>query len=50
MTVEFHERGNATEVVLTHAGISHDKERGGHTDGWTAILEKFAATYDGGAV
>ncbi len=49
VTVEFHERGNATEVVLTHTGISHDKERSGHTDGWTAILEKFAATYDGAA-
>lgn len=47
VTVEFLDRGDATEVVLTHSGISHDKERSGHTEGWTAILEKFAATYDG---
>ena len=49
VTVEFHERGDATEVVLTHTGISHEGERGGHEKGWIAILEKFAATYDGGA-
>jgi uncharacterized protein YndB with AHSA1/START domain len=47
VTVEFHERGDATEVVLTHTGITHDKERTGHTEGWIAILEKFTATYDG---
>lgn len=49
VTVEFIERGDATEVVLTHAGIAHAPEREGHEKGWTAILEKFAMTYDGGA-
>jgi uncharacterized protein YndB with AHSA1/START domain len=49
VTVEFHERGDVTEVVLTHDGITHEGERGGHEQGWTSILEKFAATYDGGA-
>ena len=27
VTLEFFERGDATEVVLTHSGIAHDKER-----------------------
>jgi uncharacterized protein YndB with AHSA1/START domain len=49
VTVEFHARGDATEVVLTHAGIADEKERTSHESGWTAILDKFEATYaDGG--
>ena len=39
VTIEFLERGDSTEVVLTHA-ISDDKERASHTGGWTSILEK----------
>jgi hypothetical protein len=46
VTLEFHERGNATEVILTHA-IAHDKEREGHEQGWTAIMDKLEATYSG---
>jgi glutathione S-transferase len=49
VTIEFFERGDATEVVLTHSGISHDGERKGHTEGWTAILDKFEALYSKGA-
>jgi uncharacterized protein YndB with AHSA1/START domain len=48
VTIEFLERGDATEVVLTHA-IADDKERANHESGWTSILDKFQATYDGGA-
>jgi uncharacterized protein YndB with AHSA1/START domain len=43
VSIEFHERGDATEVVLTHAGIIDDAERASHEQGWTAILEKFEA-------
>lgn len=46
VTLEFHDRGNATEVVLTHA-IAHDEERRGHEQGWTAIMDKLEATYSG---
>ncbi|WP_236646401.1 SRPBCC family protein [Gemmatirosa kalamazoonensis] len=53
VTVEFHDRGDttgdATEVVLTHAGIFDDTERANHAKGWTAILDKFEALYPGGA-
>ena len=44
ITVEFLERGDSTEVVLTHA-IADDKERESHTNGWTSILEKLQAAY-----
>ncbi len=46
VTIEFIERGDATEVVLTHA-IADDKERASHTEGWTSIFEKLDATYTG---
>ena len=44
VTIEFLERGDSTEVVLTHA-IADDKERASHEGSWTSILEKFDATY-----
>jgi glutathione S-transferase len=49
VTIEFFERGDATEVVLTHSGITHDKERKGHTEGWTSILDKLESKYSKGA-
>jgi len=49
VTVEFLERGDATEVVLTHAGIFDDTERANHEQGWTAIMDKFEAAYARGA-
>jgi uncharacterized protein YndB with AHSA1/START domain len=39
VTVEFHEQGDATEVVLTHA-IAHDQERANHEKGWASIMDK----------
>ena len=45
VTLEFFERGDFTEVVLTHEGITHDGEREGHTKGWTSILDKLEARY-----
>ena len=49
VTLEFHERGAATEVVLRHEGIVDDKERANHEHGWTAIMDKFEARYSGSA-
>jgi uncharacterized protein YndB with AHSA1/START domain len=43
VTIEFHERGEATEVVLTHAGILDDTERASHEKGWVAIMDKLEA-------
>jgi glutathione S-transferase len=46
ITLEFLERGDSTEVVLTHA-IANDKERESHTKGWMSILEKLEAAFAG---
>ena len=46
ITLEFLERGDSTEVVLTHA-IANDKERASHAQGWTSILDKLQAAYSG---
>lgn len=47
VTIEFHERGNSTEVVLTHDGIAHEGERTNHQMGWTSILDRLAAHFGG---
>jgi glutathione S-transferase len=49
VTLEFFERGDTTEVVLTHSGITHDGERKDHTEGWTSIMDKLEARYSNGA-
>jgi uncharacterized protein YndB with AHSA1/START domain len=40
VTVEFHERGKATEVVLRHDGLATAAERKGHEDGWVRCMDK----------
>lgn len=49
VTLEFHERGTSTEVVLRHEGIIDDAERANHEKGWTAILDKFETHNSGSA-
>jgi uncharacterized protein YndB with AHSA1/START domain len=39
VTIEFHEEGDGTELVLTHRGLP-DKAVSGHRAGWTEILEQ----------
>jgi uncharacterized protein YndB with AHSA1/START domain len=38
VTIEFHEQGDGTELVLTHRGLP-DKAVNGHRAGWTEILD-----------
>ena len=45
VTIDFVERGNATEVILTHDGFPSTEERDDHEKGWTAILEKLEAAF-----
>ena len=42
VTVEFHERGNATEVVLRHEGFPTKESRDRHETGWGGCLKKLA--------
>ncbi len=43
LTLEFHERGEETELVLIHERISDAESAGNYEKGWTSILEKLAA-------
>lgn len=49
VTIEFFERGDSTEVVLTHEGITHDGQRIDHEKGWLSIMDKLEARYSAGA-
>ena len=42
VTVEFHERGEQTQVVLTHERFASEKSRDGHEHGWTRWLAQAA--------
>ena len=43
VTVEFHERGSATEVVLRHEGLATAALRKSHEDGWVGCFDRFRA-------
>lgn len=45
VTLELHERGGATEVVLRHEGFPEEAQAAEHTKGWTSILERLAAQH-----
>ena len=40
VTVEFHDRGSTTEVVLRHDGLTTPDLRKGHEDGWIGCFDK----------
>jgi uncharacterized protein YndB with AHSA1/START domain len=42
LTLEFFERGDATEVVLTHEHFRDEQQRNNHEGGWTAILDQLS--------
>lgn len=42
VTVEFHERGNSTEVVLTHEFFRDAKQRDQHSKGWNGCFDMLA--------
>lgn len=44
VTVEFLDRGDSTEVVLTHELFPNEKVRGDHHQGWTGCLDRLAQT------
>jgi uncharacterized protein YndB with AHSA1/START domain len=45
ITVEFLDRGNATEVVIRHRNLKTDEARAKHREGWTGCLEKLASLF-----
>ncbi len=47
MTVEFHDRGTQTEVVLTHEQFVDAADRDQHAAGWGGCLERLARVLAG---
>ena len=45
VTVDFLEQGDATEVVLTHAGFPVLEAKQGHEEGWGACMANFEAMF-----
>ena len=45
VTIEFFERGAATEVVLTHEGLLSEQDRAGHNHGWVGCFDKLTAVF-----
>jgi uncharacterized protein YndB with AHSA1/START domain len=45
VTVEFTQRGQATEVVLRHDRLPDANSRDRHAEGWAGCMEKFAALF-----
>jgi uncharacterized protein YndB with AHSA1/START domain len=39
VTVDFYERGDATEVVLVHEFFPNESQRDSHNGGWNAVLD-----------
>ncbi len=39
VTVEFHDRGESTELVLSHEGFPSQAQCEGHTQGWSSSFE-----------
>lgn len=45
VTVEFHDRGSRTEVVLTHERLKDQDSRDKHNVGWTSMMNRLEATF-----
>jgi uncharacterized protein YndB with AHSA1/START domain len=43
VTVDFHERGAETEVVVTHEKLATERARIEHANGWVECLDRVAA-------
>jgi uncharacterized protein YndB with AHSA1/START domain len=43
VTVEFIDRGEATEILLRHSGLPTDTDRVNHRNGWNAAIDKLSA-------
>jgi uncharacterized protein YndB with AHSA1/START domain len=43
VTIEFHDRGTATDVVLRHEGLKEGEDREHHEHGWNACLDNLVS-------
>lgn len=42
LTLEFHDLGKETELVLTHENLKSEESSKSHTEGWNSLLNKLA--------
>lgn len=47
VTLELHERGDATELILTHEGFATGEARDGHEQGWSSALNHLEEVFRG---
>jgi uncharacterized protein YndB with AHSA1/START domain len=47
VTVEFHDRGKSTDVVLRHEGLADAENRARHEHGWNACLDNLVGIMGG---
>ena len=45
VTIDFLEKGNSTEVVVTHTDLPSEEEAKNHNNGWTSSLEGSLKAY-----
>jgi len=50
VTFEFQERGNSTELILTHELLPSQEEYESHKQGWTGCLDKLGVLIENGKV
>ena len=48
VTIEFHDIGNQTELVLTHEYFPDTNMRDEHSKGWTGALTQLSSLLEGG--
>jgi uncharacterized protein YndB with AHSA1/START domain len=46
VTLDFHERGSATELVLTHEFFPNVEQRDKHQHGWTGCLNRLGKMFE----
>jgi uncharacterized protein YndB with AHSA1/START domain len=46
LSLDFHDRGNETELVLMQENFVDAASRDRHEEGWTAVLDKLSAALD----
>ena len=46
VTVEFHERGEFTEVIVRHEGLADAEDRNRHEHGWVGCLDKLSSLFN----
>jgi len=45
LSLDFHDAGGKTELVLTHSNFRDAQQRDNHNGGWSSMLDKLAATF-----